>query len=149
MRFWQILTQTCSGCNMSLLPCPSSAVPLQTMEQGLERGWQMLSDKLLTNCRSNFPGINCHSDKWRWNCHVSTRQHCEKNHKGLWSTWILQEQARGDWSLCCTCVHGEDEGTWAPQGAFWLLLIISVFFSTGDFWPQAPCRAGPARSWTA
>lgn len=28
------------------LPCTSSAVPLQTVEQGLEEGLQILSDKL-------------------------------------------------------------------------------------------------------
>lgn len=57
----------------------SSAVPLQTVERGLGRGLQILSDKLLTNFRSNFPGINCRSDKWKWHCHVSTRQHWQKS----------------------------------------------------------------------
>lgn len=71
------------------LPCTSSALPLQTVEEGLETGLQILSDKLLTNFRSNFPWINCHSDKQKRHCHVSTRWHREKNHKGIWSTWIL------------------------------------------------------------
>lgn len=95
--------------------CPSSlyfsAVPLHTMQQGLERGLQILSDKLLTNSRSNFPQINCCSDKWKWRCHVSTRQHCEKNHKGTEALGFCrnsQEEIGGCAALGCVCgEHGE------------------------------------------